>query len=114
MSKHRDVKGTFKTESNGVKEYNPSKTFVPGANLTNEQKEAWDKDYRQTLINRILQHQAKDGLKFKDSFGGLILFNEDLNNPAWTWNTSNFDSFGTWQLRDLALLLERLVENKKK
>lgn len=107
MSKHRDVKGTFKTEAEkGNVEYKPVLTSWPGVSIDPKFEEAWDKQYREDQLTRILAFKAIDGLKY-ESFRTAVSFNNDLSNPTWSWDETVLNNLDTWRLRDLALLLER-------
>jgi hypothetical protein len=96
---------SIKTESQmGNIEYKPTKSVGPV--VFNEVDKAWDATYRPTLITCIKAHPAITA-KSMEHFAVLVTFNGNLERPEWHWNEEGFVGFGTWQLRDLALLLER-------
>lgn len=97
----------MKTEAaKGVREYTPKINMAVNKEIKSDVN--WEKNYKEDLINRIRECKA---LKAKTVYGGaynhFVLFNGNLENPAWTWDLEKLENSGIELLRNLAVIIEK-------
>lgn len=106
----------IKTEAAlGNREYKPSKSIsMGGSKVPKETLDAWDKQYRDQLTERLKTFKPIQAKSIDEGFyATVVAFNNNLDKPEFFWSDEGISEMAIWTLRDLVVLLENGKELRK-